>query len=147
ENEFFEKIGQYDEVKILTEKEIPPLIKNWKFEKIPFLFDYISPSPKIPRDYYVLPEKIEEKNLKKVLHLKKEIFKFETEYEEPRGSYKFNLQVEYFLFCNDNYLNLEKIENKNLKNVYFNIWYIEDTSPLNTTDREVKVFGELKGID
>lgn len=146
-----------EKIEILAKTDINLKAKEWVIEKIYFIqetigndrYEIISPEPKLPRDYYKNSVKFEDNEYNKIIFLKLKHFNLEI----PRFAYQFyklftseiSFDIELFLFVDEK--NDTNIKEKKFQSIYYNVIFLYDTSPLNTLERQIKVYGVLKGIE
>lgn len=131
---------------------------SWIFEKLSFIStgmlgapseNIFSPEPRIPRDFYKQKTGIDLNTREKVLYLKLRCFNHKISgYIQPLNS------ASDFKFCIELYLtNVEKYEDNifedsiAFKIIFYKIFFIQDLSPRNTFEREIKIYGSLESLE
>jgi len=142
ENKFYIKLSEIESIELMQKDKIEVKDTSWIIEKLNFIPGTIllSPSPKIPREYYKTKSNFNEKYLNYIIVVKTKPFSFKF-YDESHhllgkdASFEINFDIEYYLYSSNKIL-LEKIED-----IHYNIEFLQDTSPLNTANRLIKVYG------
>lgn len=153
-----EQLTSVDEIQYFDNKNCKKLFDGkWIFQKVDYDYNVISPSPKLPFDYYFYDSSVENLEICKVMSIKKSIFEFNTESIESYGNTVrineinpqelFKLDIEYFIIYNGKYE--EKITEKknNIKNIFIKILFLQDKAHLSNYQRKIKIYGILEAIE
>lgn len=155
---FIENFKNVEAIKIVKTEEIKLKESLWKFEKLNFnpiqagnrtiSSAILYPEPKIPRDYYIQKTDFKLKNHKEIINIKLKQVKYEIgeKYEQLYPDYysNFIFNIELFLISEEKVKDIEKLKERNF---IFKIAFIQDLSPLNSFEREIKVIGFLEDMN
>lgn len=136
---------------VIKNYKLPLREKEWNIEKLYFVsfgnMQILSPGPKLEREYYKKKVDFDESKYSHLLKIKN--ISFSNEIGEhilqfyPLSSKKINFKIEFFLFSNEI---IDDILKKGYNNIIYKISFIHDISPLNTFDRNIKVYGIVEAI-
>ncbi len=157
ETNFIENVDDNIKIEILEFSSIENYEKEWIFERLNFstfiagskeiFSNVLLQEPKFPRDYYRLKIKREFPIERKLLFIKLKPInleiadKFKQFY--PNISSNFTFDIELYIFINENYANMIEKEKLSIKKIFYKVFFIQDKSPLNTFDRQIRVFAYL----
>ncbi len=154
---FVEIIDDNIKMEILDFSNVENYEKEWIFERLNFstfiaenkeiFSNVLLQEPKLPRDYYRLKIKKDFPIEKKLLFLKLKPIKirigekFSQFY--PNISSNFTFDIELYIFINENFSNIVEKEKLAIKKIFYKVFFIQDKSPLNTFDRQIRIFANL----
>ncbi len=155
-NQFFKKLEEsvymlylknYNNIEFYEAKiNIEPY---WVVEKLNFIkmggYEVLSPEPKFPRDYFKKKVGINYDELEFCIRIEEDKFNLDFNrfiFNGKANISDFSIQIGYNLFTKfENFKDL--IKNKN-QNIFYKILIYSYLSPLNTSNREIKIFGIIK---
>lgn len=151
QNLFIINKAEIKDFEIIKNYKLSSKEKEWKIEKMNFaLLDNVeifSAEPKFPREYYKFKVEFDESKYNYLIVIKTNNFSSKIPLNMiqffPRRYDEINFEINYFLFAD---YEKEKVFKEGFEDIIYKISFIHDTTPLDSFNRKIEVFGIIDEV-